>query len=194
MEKILYTIGHSTYPLEDFLRLLAEHDIQVLVDVRSSPYTRYATHFNGPMLKISLQNTAYKYLFLGDELGGKPKESEFYDQEGFLRYDWLSSSERFRSGIERLLTGMEKYRIALMCGEEDPAGCHRHLLVGRVLSERGIKLRHIRKGGRLHTSEDLIDEDEKLRRENQQLTLFSAPVDIPWRSAKAIQKQNNAEG
>lgn len=186
MEKVLYTIGHSIYPLEDFFALLAEHEIQVVVDVRSRPYSRYATHFHGPFLKIALHNAGLKYLFLGNELGGKPEAAEFYDQEGHVRYDWVSQSEPFQNGIKRLLTGMEKYRIAIMCGEEDPTGCHRRLLIGPAMAEQNVKLLHIRKGGKLQSNEDLVSEDERIKSQNTQLTLFSVPANEPWRSAKAI--------
>ncbi|MBY0357733.1 MAG: DUF488 domain-containing protein [Candidatus Obscuribacterales bacterium] len=172
MSKVVYTIGHSTHSLDDFLALLEQHKIEVLVDVRSSPYARYAVHFSGDPLQIALRNTSYKYLFLGKELGGKPKDANFYDQEGRLRYDLISQSHSFKSGIARLLKGQETYRIALMCGEEDPSNCHRRHLISPALAQHGIKVLHIRKDGQLNTNDDLVSADEKIRRQNTQLSLF----------------------
>jgi uncharacterized protein (DUF488 family) len=186
-DKVVYTIGHSNHSMESFLNLLERYEITVLVDVRSSPYTRYSAHFNQDPLRNSIQQAGLKYLFLGRELGGKPKEPELYDAEGYLRYDRVADSPMFKVGLERLLNGIDKYSIALMCGEENPAGCHRRLLVARVLASHGVQSLHIRSDGSLQTENDLAREDEDLDCGIQQLTLFSdmvPEVPKPWRSAK----------
>lgn len=113
----LYTIGHSNHAPEVFLDLLARHGIEVLVDVRSQPYSRYAAHFDKPGLTALVTGAGVKYLFLGKELGGRPESAEFYDPaDGRVLYDRVAASSLFLGGLARLETGLQKYRVAIMCG------------------------------------------------------------------------------
>lgn len=175
----VFTVGHSNHPPEVFLELLRRHDVEVAVDVRSSPYSAYATHFNKGPLESLLRTAGIKYLFLGDAVGGRPAGDEFYDAEGRVLYDRLAGSERFQEGIERLVRGAAGYRVALVCGEEDPTGCHRRLLIGRVLRERGIALYHIRGDGRLESEEELARE-EAFQKTKGQMTLFELEDPDEW--------------
>lgn len=151
----IYTVGHSNHTTEKFLDLLKTHGIEVLVEVRSHPYSRYAPHFNAREIKAALADAGIRYLFLGRELGGRPEGEEFYDADGRVDYRRVSQSPLFEEGIYRLERGLRKYRIALLCSEEDPVGCHRRLLVGRVLAGRDVEVLHIRRDGNVQAEEDL---------------------------------------
>lgn len=151
----VWTIGHSNKSFDSFLALLEQHDIAVIADVRSAPYSRYALHFNAPLLKPALEAQGVQYVYLGKQIGGMPKDESLYDDDGHVRYDLIAESESFKSGIERLLAGIEKYRVAIMCGEENPSGCHRRNLIGPVLNAHGIDVWHIRGTGELQSEEDL---------------------------------------
>lgn len=176
----VFTIGHSNYPIEDFLQLLDKHNIDVLVDVRSAPYSKYSPQFNKESLKLSVANAGRKYLFLGRELGGKPKDADFYDEVGYTLYWKIAESPMFAQGIERLKKGVASYTVALMCGEEDPTHCHRRLLVSRVLRDQNIEVIHIRRDGVLQSDEDMDLANE----ETSQLSLFNDQItDRPWRSS-----------
>jgi uncharacterized protein (DUF488 family) len=72
----IFSIGHSNQSVEAFLSLLQQHEIQVLVDVRSSPYSKYVPHFNSTPLAATLKRTGIKYMFMGQELGGRPDGEE----------------------------------------------------------------------------------------------------------------------
>jgi uncharacterized protein (DUF488 family) len=165
----LYTIGHSNHPWEKFVDLLQAQHIEVLVDVRSQPYSRYTPHFTGTALKAALPTQGIKYLYLGQELGGRPAGREFYDAAGHVLYDRLAESPAFLAGIERLETGLLKYRAAIMCAEENPAACHRRRLVASAIARRGHTVVHIRGDGRLQA------EDELRREEQRQPELFDVP-------------------
>ncbi len=141
----LFTIGHSKHPAERFARLLAQHDIELLVDVRSVPYSRFSPHFNKAALESAALESSVDYLYLGAELGGRPQEPEFYDSAGAVRYDVLAATDRFRAGLQRLTDEATARRVAIMCAEEDPAKCHRRRLVGHAM--RGFELHHIRGDG-----------------------------------------------
>lgn len=147
----VFTIGHSNHSAEKFAGLLKGHGIEVLVDTRSRPYSRHAPHFNARDIEAALSGDGIEYLFLGLELGGRPKGKEFYDGEGRVNYAQLERSRPFLDGIHRLEKEIRTRKVALLCSEEDPTGCHRRLLVGRALSERGISVRHIRGDGSVRT-------------------------------------------
>ncbi len=143
----IFTIGHSNHSAEKFVGLLKRHRIEVVADIRSQPYSRHAPHFSARDLEAILFDNGIGRLFLGFELGGRPSAEEFYDVDGRVDYAQIESSQSFLNGIQRLESSVPDCRIALLCSEENPAGCHRRLLVGRVLGERGIAVRHIRGDG-----------------------------------------------
>ena len=147
----MFTIGHSNHPADRFTCLLMTHGIEMVVDVRSHPYSKHAPHFNARTLEATLARVGISYLFLGGELGGRPNGEEFYDAEGRVDYALVGGSGRFLDGISRLEKEIQARRIALLCSEEDPIRCHRRLLVGHVLQDRGVSLLHIRGGGVVQT-------------------------------------------
>ncbi len=148
---IAFTIGHSNHSAERFVDLLKEHEIEVVADVRSQPYSRHAPHFNAKYIEAILLANGIGRLFLGSELGGRPMAEEFYDEDGRVNYVQIERSRPFLDSIQRLERDIEYRRIALLCSEEDPDGCHRRLLVGRVLVERRISIWHNRGDGSVQT-------------------------------------------
>lgn len=182
--KTVFTIGHSNRSIEDFLALVKRHNIEYLVDVRSAPFSKFSPQFNQDNLKLALIQAARKYLFLGRELGGKPQESQFYDDEGYVLYWKIAESELFRRAIDRLRNGIELYKVALLCGEEDPTQCHRRLLIGRVLKQHAVEVLHIRGDGSVQNDAELeaLSEDSL-----KQMKLFTEPEKSePWRSAQPV--------
>ena len=146
----MFTVGHSNHSAEKFVDLLKRHRIELLVDTRSRPYSKHAPHFNIRGIEAILSKDGIGYLFLGRELGGRPEEEMFYDTEGRVDYALVARSQPFLDGISRLEQEIRTSTVALLCSEEDPTRCHRRLLVGRALEERGITLRHIRGDGSIH--------------------------------------------
>ncbi|MHC4176303.1 MAG: DUF488 domain-containing protein [Planctomycetota bacterium] len=208
-ERTVWTLGHSNHPLERFLDLLKQHQITLLLDVRSSPYSRYASQFNKEAICNALKAQGVDYLFLGDLLGGIPsagredalprgggawpphipttaerEDGQFYDPEGYVLYDRLAQSPQFQQGVERLLEKIGTARAALMCGEEDPTDCHRRLLVGRVLGTRGVTVLHIRGDGRIQ-SEQQVAQQQWFRQTKGQLTLFDMEEPQQWKSTRS---------
>jgi uncharacterized protein (DUF488 family) len=181
----VYTIGHSAHSCEKLAELLRSHHIDVVVDTRSAPYSRFAPQFDRELLQRSLTPAAIRYLFLGAELGGRPKSPEYYDADGHVLYGRMTTDPAFTAGIERLERGIAEFRVALLCGEENPAHCHRRLLVGRVLAERGHELLHIRGDGRLQTDPDIAAESGKPLA-NEQPALFAELDEDQWRSTASV--------
>jgi uncharacterized protein (DUF488 family) len=177
----LLSIGHSNHEIEKLLGLLKLHAVDVVVDVRSQPVSRFSPHFDRAPLEKSLRAEGMKYVFLGAELGGRPRGPEFYDDEGHVLYGRLARSALFLEGIERLKKGMQNHTIAVLCSEEDPVGCHRRLLIGRVLAEQGVNLQHIRGDGRVQ-DEGEFDPSPAAR----QTELFAEPEEKTWRSIRSV--------
>lgn len=168
--KVIYTIGHSNHPVERFIELLGHHRIEVLVDIRSSPYSKHTPQFDLKNIKRDIEAAGIRYLYLGKELGGMPKDQEFYDSRGEINYAALAESPSFREGISRLKKGLQQYRLALMCSEENPENCHRWLLVGRTLLADGITVINIRGSGEMEVHDEFKPEIFLSRR--SQLPLF----------------------
>lgn len=152
-EHPLYTIGHSNHPVETFLGLLTQHGISVVADVRSQPYSRIE-HFNQGPLRDALLTQGIRYVFLGRELGARREERECY-VDGQAIYERVATLPAFHEGIERLLTGLSRYTVALLCAEREPLDCHRTILVCRQLRKHGITIGHILGDGSVETHEDL---------------------------------------
>lgn len=127
--------------------LLRANEIEVLVDTRSYPYSKWVPHFRRESLNEAVEAAGIRYLYMGDVVGGRPKQKEFYDESGRLVYARVAASAEFLDGIARLERGADKFRVAIMCAEENPNRCHRRLLIGRVLMAREAELRHIRGTG-----------------------------------------------
>jgi uncharacterized protein (DUF488 family) len=143
----ILTVGHSTLDYERFLALLRASGVNAIADVRSVPNSRNYPQFNSDTLKDELSRDGIAYVFLGAELGGRPKNPEFYC-EGIADYEKMATDKNFENGINRVLSGSRKYRIALMCSEKNPLDCHRCLLVGRALADRGAMVSHILSDGK----------------------------------------------
>jgi uncharacterized protein (DUF488 family) len=154
-ESRIYSIGHSNHPIEKFLRLLEQHCIEVLVDVRSTPASRFAPQFGHARLRASVVEAGRDYVFLGKELGGRPEGAEYYDEDGHVLYGRRAQAPEFVAGIERLAALSARGRVAMLCAEENPESCHRRLLVTRTLARRGIAVDHIRGDGRLQNDAEL---------------------------------------
>lgn len=139
----ILTVGHSVSPLDDLLARVKRHHVEVLVDVRTAPYSGRAPQFNRENLQAVLNDAGIKYLFLGRELGGRPP-ADLRDSTGRADYDAMAGTELFRAGVDRLLKGASKFRVALLCSEGRFDACHRWLLVGRALErDHGARIRHI---------------------------------------------------
>jgi uncharacterized protein (DUF488 family) len=172
----LYTIGHSTHPIEQFLELLSIHAITAICDVRSSPYSKFNPQFNRETLQAELKRKGIAYVFLGKELGPRSDDPACY-LNGKVQYSALAKTELFEQGIQRLRKGMASYRIALMCAEKDPILCHRTILVCRQLRDCGLKIGHILDDGSIEEHGDSV---RRLLRtlKLQETNLFKSPEEI----------------
>jgi uncharacterized protein (DUF488 family) len=138
----LFTIGHSNLPVERFLALLHRAGIGAVADVRSVPFSRRFPWFSGKALAARLSAAGVAYLSFGETLGGRPRDPALY-RDGIADYERMAATPAFRAGLDHLGEAMAHHRVCLMCAEREPLDCHRCLLVGRALAERGVALGHI---------------------------------------------------
>ncbi|MHB8260147.1 MAG: DUF488 domain-containing protein [Bacteroidia bacterium] len=161
-KKPLYTIGHGNRKPEDFLFLLKEFSIEYLIDVRSLPYSKFNPKFNQNDFKFFLERNGIKYVFMGDSIGGRPKDTSCYDDDGKVDYEKVKTKDFFLQGIDRLKTAYNKgVNVMLMCSEGKPCECHRSKLIGRVLNTDNIILKHIDEIGRIKDQITVINELHK---------------------------------
>lgn len=156
MTLTLFTIGHSNHSIGRFVELLRLHAIEIVCDVRSTPYSRFNPQFNRELLATALEAQGIAYLFLGNELGGKPRDGNYPADDG-ARFSLMAKSERFRSGLVRLLEEARDRRAAVMCAEKDPGQCHRGLLISPNLPA-GVAIHHILADGSVKDHADLAEE------------------------------------
>jgi|SRR5579872_4264869 uncharacterized protein (DUF488 family) len=155
MSGTIYTIGHSNGTVERLLGLLRQHGITAVADVRSQPYSRYNPQFNREALANALKDAGVEYVFLGQELGARSDDPSCY-RDGRAQYSLMAKTQVFERGIARLVTGMERFQLAILCAEKEPLGCHRSILISRHLHDRGIKVLHILEDGTLEDHDALL--------------------------------------
>jgi uncharacterized protein (DUF488 family) len=155
MSNVIFTIGHSSHPMDVFIAILKQHCITALCDIRSTPYSRVNPQFNRENLKKSLRENGIVYVFLGKELGGRSENASCYIH-GKVQYDCIAQTDLFRRGIDRLRNGMKGYCIAIMCAEKDPLDCHRAILVARHLEALEMKVEHIIEDGSIESHEKAL--------------------------------------
>jgi uncharacterized protein (DUF488 family) len=152
-EKVIYTIGYSSFEIDAFIETLKKHKINAVVDVRSSPYSQYKSDFNRELLEEYLKKNHISYVFLGEECGARVSDNSCYIN-GKVDYALVAKTNLFKTGIQRLLNGAEKYSLALMCAEKDPITCHRTILVCRNLLGEGVTIGHILENGNIEFHKD----------------------------------------
>jgi uncharacterized protein (DUF488 family) len=155
MPAALFTIGHSTHPIERFLELLTQHRIELLVHVRRFPGSRKFPQFNRENLVAALKQAGVEYRWL-ESLGGRRPASGKAESKNlglrnasFRNYaDYMTTAE-FRNGVRQLLDAAEHKRTASMCSESVFWRCHRRLISDYLLAQ-GITVQHIMPAGELH--------------------------------------------
>lgn len=156
MSNPVFTIGHSTHAIEYFIDLLKRHSVNVVADVRSTPFSRMNPDFDQKALTDHLKKHGINYVFLGRELGARPQDACCYTSEVRVDYDKLAVTSLFQTGLERVIEGAKNYRIALMCAERAPLDCHRSVLISRYLADKMVSVNHITSEGHAVAHNDLV--------------------------------------
>lgn len=147
----VWTIGHSTRPIADFIALLRVNSVDTIVDVRRFPASRRYPQYNEAPLRDSMAEQGIAYLWL-PSLGGRRKPSAdspnvAWRNEAFRGYADYIATEEFASGLFDLLMVAEGTPTAIMCAEAVWWRCHRSI-VADVLCSIGLRVMHILDGGK----------------------------------------------
>lgn len=184
MTRLIQTIGHSNHELDALLELLRRQGIVHVVDLRSSPFSSYSPQFTNPGFERSVTSAGFRYTHL-QSLGGRPDTDEMYDSRGHVLYGKVAESESFRLGLQELEAIAVRERTVILCSEENPEECHRRLLVGRVLLDRGWEIHHIRRDGRVE-SEDRLAGEVGVAVEDG---LFEGGEYSTWKSTRSVSRR-----
>ena len=174
----LYTIGHSTYPVDHFLELIRKYNIQYVIDVRSIPYSRFASQYNSEVLKKDLRGINVEYFHMDKSFGARQTDIRYYNSDGYLDFELFRKSDAFIKGVQNIIKGLKQYNIALMCTEKKPIDCHRAIMVARGFELHGVSVQHILHDGSTMSQTEL---DQLLLDmyfpDRNQITLFDVGKD-----------------
>ena len=149
----IFTIGHSTHPLEQFIELLRVHGVTLVADVRTVPRSRHNPQFNRDTLPEALAAAGIGYRHLPG-LGGLRRTRPDSRNTGWRNSsfrgfaDYMQTAE-FPAGLDELLSLAQQWRVAIMCAEAVPWRCHRSLIADALFA-RGIGVEHIISAGHTH--------------------------------------------
>jgi uncharacterized protein (DUF488 family) len=159
MKPEIFTVGHSTHPIERFLSLLGEAGIGAVADVRRYPGSRRHPQFGADALADSLAAHEIDYESFREQLGGRrsrrdveaagasPPDNSAWRSASFRAYADYMWTDAFVAGLERLEALADQHRTAFMCAESHPSRCHRRLISDALLA-RGRQVIHLLPGGR----------------------------------------------
>ncbi|MBQ7609347.1 MAG: DUF488 domain-containing protein [Desulfovibrionaceae bacterium] len=206
----LFTIGYSGFDIQTFVDTINDCNINVIMDVRSSPYSSHFPEYNADNLKNLVSNKknwkqgiAY-YVPMKESFGARQTNPAYFSKEKFLDFEKFQKSKQFLAGCTQVLNGLSQgYNIVLLCAEREPSHCHRAVLITRWFDVHGYAVTHILPG----TLKVQSDVDEELLQKylnknymkNMQsgslLALDKSPEEIRKEDIeKAYRKQNREIG
>lgn len=130
-DRLIHTLGTSTRSSEEFLELLTDHGVELVIDVRRFPTSRYE-HFGQEKLKGLLSDNGINYIHMGRELGG-------YREGGYQNF---TKTPGFQRRLRKLEDAAGNHRAAIICAELLPWRCHRRF-IAQELEQRGWQVNHI---------------------------------------------------
>jgi uncharacterized protein (DUF488 family) len=166
---MVFTIGHGNATADQLISVLLANGIQIVLDVRTVPYSQYAHQFNREVLADTLRQAGIEYRYAGQHLGGRPDDPTCYrygvvpePNANFLElvdYPEVARRAWFQRALARLIAITTEQRTTIMCSEEDPHRCHRHHLIAQALLAQEVAVIHLRGDGQ---HEDAVFEPQQL--------------------------------
>ena len=153
----IHTIGHSNLSAEGLVGMLKQRGITQVIDVRSTPYSRYVPHFNRDNIRTTLERNGTGYTHMGKALGGRPQDDRLYDRDGRANYGLMAQEKTFQDRVGQVEQVAEDSHTLLMCTEPDPLRCHRTLLVSQELASRGADIIHLMRDGQQESHEETME-------------------------------------
>lgn len=155
----IFAIGHSNYPYDKLIEMIKKYGIDCVVDIRETPYSKYNTQYNREVLRENLKSRGFTYVYMGHEFGAKRQTKESYNDEGYADFEKVIKEELFLKGIERITKDLQMgYKIVLLGAMQEPIRCHRSIMLGKYLNEKGFDVKYIMHEGNI-VNQDYIEED-----------------------------------
>lgn len=152
----VYTIGYTAFPeLPCFFSEIQKNGIEVIIDVRSKPYSEHFPQFNRESMEETCSMREIYYRSYANEFGARKQDTaSMYPR--YLSFPELAKQPAFDSGCEKIVRSVNAgFVMCLMCAETDPINCHRAIMIGKALKERGLEVRHILPNGALESQTQL---------------------------------------
>lgn len=192
----IITIGHSDRSWEDLVETLKTHQADIVVDVRTTPFSHRHPQFNQSVLEAGLPRAGMIYSYLGAELGARRTDCGLLSPEGQVSFAKVRDDDAFKLAIGKIEEKAEGgKRLVVMCVEGDPWDCHRFPMIAYQLARDGFEVLHILRDGRLQTHREV--EDELLRRYEGKLpqpSLFNPSVSLSDQLEAAYLQLNRTIG
>lgn len=191
----IFTIGYAGFEIDDFIKVIKEYHINSLIDVRSSPFSKFYSDYNKPNLCKALHEKGIFYQNYNREFGARQVDKIFYPN-GYLDFSIFTKSTNFLEGMNKITNAIPLgYRFVLMCSEKDPITCHRAIMVGKAFFDNGVSINHILSNGRIITQSDietrLLD---MYYPDRDQLTLFGEQLSDEKKIKNSYKYQNEKIG
>ncbi|MBR1397386.1 MAG: DUF488 domain-containing protein [Selenomonadaceae bacterium] len=191
--KEIFTIGYSTFSIDNFIKTLQNYKIDYLIDVRSKPVSRHYPKYNKRFLEEQLSFNNINYRNYKDEFGARQTDTQFFT-DNYLDFQKFTKSEKFLSGASKIESGMYSgYRFVLMCAEKRPETCHRCIMIARHFYDKGYTVKHILADGSYQLQSDI----ESLlvnKYFSSQLSIFENPMLMTEMINKSYILQNKEIG
>lgn len=139
---VVYSVGHSVHAISKFLKLLTDHSIRIVFDVRTKPWSRYNPPFNKPDLQRAITEAGLLYVHRPD-LGGL----QYWNADGSIGWDRVDANPQFSENLAEIMDAAKDIRVAMMCSEGNPADCHREHIIAVRLRQHGYEVAHILSDG-----------------------------------------------
>jgi len=189
---MLFTIGYTTFQFEDFIDVLKHYEINVVIDVRSLPYSKHHAQYNKEIVERILNNNKIYYRNYSNEFGARQTERRYFSREGYLDFELFTESKMFKCGFDKIRDSLVRgSNVVLMCAEKDPAVCHRSIMISRVFHNSGETVNHILADGNTESQKDIeLRLLDKYFPNRNQLTLFEECPAEEQLIVLAYRKQN----
>lgn len=156
MTASIFTVGYANRSVDALITLMKRESVQFLIDVRSTPSSKFKPDFSREALDDRMRGAGIRYVFMGDMLGGRPEDPSCYEN-GHVIYSIVKGKSFFVSGIDRLVDAYKKgFRVSLLCTETKPEDCHRSKLIGLSLVQRGVDVIHLGPEGQYQSQADVM--------------------------------------
>jgi uncharacterized protein (DUF488 family) len=192
----LFTVGYTSFTLPQMLEVISDYGIDVVVDVRSNPFSAHYPDYNKNIFESVLRKHKISYHNYAEEFGAQQTDIKYYSKDGYLDFELFAKSEPFLKGFARIDESVKSGdSVMLMCAEKDPAQCHRAVMISKVFANNGYDVKHLLQDGTIKSQSDIETQLlDKYFPNRMQQSIFEDDVSEKELIARAYQRRNSEIG